>query len=353
MKLGSTLTVMCLVLASNPSLAEDVILQDWETFTQPYLVNSERPKMPGAIWREDIEGWVDVEVTVAVDGSAHNPRILATSIDGVFEKATLEAASNWRFEPATVNGKPVETTHEVRQSFFFEDNSDSISQAFARRAQGISRAFADNDLDTAWKKIGQLEEKRTRLMAEGIYMDFFKANYYEKTNQPTLALYHLNRALYMADGYVARAVREHMLRSAVKLNAEQRNFVAALARFEQLEGLVRKLPADDPIRQYAADINAAIASDQPLAWQATLERCDGCARETYSWSHPLVRKRFTLSAVPDTLEDTQLRCDEHFQYFRLRAGETYAIPEGITGCTFHANSWRAERFSLIELPAGG
>lgn len=83
-----------------------------------------------------------------------------------------------------------------------------------------------------------------------------------------------------------------------------------------------------------------------------LEHCGDCERETWSWSHPLVRNRFTLSTVPETLEDTQLKCGDQFQYFRLRAGETYQVPEGATDCHFRTNSWKQESFGFIELSAG-
>ncbi len=151
MKLVRFLAGISLVLVSSEVLSEEVILQDWESSTQPVLINSERPKLPGAIWIQDLEGWVDVEFTVAVDGTAHSPRIIETSIADVFNKATLEAVGSWRFEPATINGRPVEATHEIRQTFYFKDKRDSVSEAFFRRARGISRAFAEGDLDTAWR----------------------------------------------------------------------------------------------------------------------------------------------------------------------------------------------------------
>lgn len=350
MKYILVLSAIFLVLVSNKARSDDVVLQDWETSTQPVLINSERPRLPGAIWIQDLEGWVDVEFTVALDGTAHSPRILESSIDGVFDRATLEAVASWRFEPATINGRPVEASHEIRQSFYFEDEHDAISEAFSRRARGISRAFAKGDLDTAWKKIGQLEEKRLKMLAEGVYMDFFKATYYERTGDATLALHHLNRALPIADDHVGKAVRDQMLRSAVKLNAEQRNFAAALKRYEELEALMGKLPAEDPAHQQVAAIRSTIAGDQPLQWEAILEHCEDCEPETYTWSHPLVRNRFTLSTVPDSLEDTQVRCGDRFQYFRLRAGETYLIPDAGAGCYFRTNSWKTESFSFIELP---
>ncbi len=344
-------SVIFLVLVSKEAISDEVVLQDWETYTQPTLINSERAKIPGAMHAQDVEGWVDLEVTVGLDGTAHSPRIIETSIAGIFDKATLEAVNKWRFEPATINGKPVEATFTARQTFYFKDNRDGVTEAFFRRASGISRALAKGDLVTADKKIQQLDEKRRRTLAEGVYMDLFKSTYYEKSGDTQSALQHLNRALGSADNNIPKPVREHLLRSAVNLNAEQRNFASALNRYGELEGLMGQLPADDPAKLEALAIQSIIAGDETLEWEAILEHCKECDRETYSWSHPLLRNQFTVSTVPDSLEETQLRCGDRFQYFRLRQGETYVVPGLGADCFFHTQGWQPVSFSFIELPA--
>jgi hypothetical protein len=351
MKRVLVLSLASLAVFIQELAAEEVVLNDWDSFTQPTLINSDRPKIPGAMFSQDLEGWVDVVVTVAVDGTAYNPRITNTSIPGIFNKTTLEATKKWHFEPATINGRPVETTFEARQVFYFRDNHDAVSEAFFRRARGISRALAKGDLATALKKIEQLDEKRQRLLAEGVYMDFFKATYFEKAGDTQSALLHVNRALGIGSSYVTKPVREHLLRSAVTLDAAQLNFASVLSRFEELETLIGKLPADDPVVLQLENVQSVIRSDAPLERVAVLERCPDCDQVTYSWSHTLVRNRFTVPDVPASLEETQLRCGSRFQKFRLRSGDSYQIPEFESGCYFHTESWQPVSFSFIELPA--
>ena len=64
-----------------------------------------------------IEGWVDVEFTVAADGTTRNPVVMESSPEGMFEEATLQAISGWQYEPRVVAGRPVDQRVMLRVSF--------------------------------------------------------------------------------------------------------------------------------------------------------------------------------------------------------------------------------------------
>jgi TonB family protein len=64
-----------------------------------------------------VEGWVEVEFTVAADGSTRDMVVTAAEPAGVFEDAVLEAISAWRYEPRTVAGKAVDQRVQTRIRF--------------------------------------------------------------------------------------------------------------------------------------------------------------------------------------------------------------------------------------------
>jgi len=64
-----------------------------------------------------VEGWVEVEFTVAADGSTRDMVVTAAEPAGVFENAVLEAISDWRYEPRTVAGKAVDQRVQTRIRF--------------------------------------------------------------------------------------------------------------------------------------------------------------------------------------------------------------------------------------------
>jgi TonB family protein len=65
------------------------------------------PVYPRAAQRDGTQGWVQVEFTIAPDGSTQDLRVRNSEPAQVFDKAALDSVSRWRFEPVRKNGAPV------------------------------------------------------------------------------------------------------------------------------------------------------------------------------------------------------------------------------------------------------
>jgi serine/threonine-protein kinase len=75
------------------------------------------PKYPRNAMRRDITGYVDVSMTIAVDGSVYDITILDAKPEGTFDDAAIEAVQQWRFDPVIENGRPTEKRTAVRMAF--------------------------------------------------------------------------------------------------------------------------------------------------------------------------------------------------------------------------------------------
>jgi TonB family protein len=64
-----------------------------------------------------IEGWVEVEFTIAQDGKPQNLLVRRAEPRGVFNKAATDALARWRFEPILSNGEPIEQRAMLRMIF--------------------------------------------------------------------------------------------------------------------------------------------------------------------------------------------------------------------------------------------
>jgi TonB family protein len=64
-----------------------------------------------------IEGWVDVEFTVAETGKVKDVSVRASSNPGIFEEAAVKAVSQWRYKPVTRDGKVVPVRTQIRVRF--------------------------------------------------------------------------------------------------------------------------------------------------------------------------------------------------------------------------------------------
>ncbi len=81
------------------------------------VLKSVQPAYPMRAVNGKIEGWVDVQFTVAETGKVKDVGIRAASNPGVFDDAAVKAVSQWRYKPFLRDAKPVPVRSEIRVRF--------------------------------------------------------------------------------------------------------------------------------------------------------------------------------------------------------------------------------------------
>lgn len=84
--------------------------------THPVLVRRIRPIYPAPARRAGIQGTVLIRAVVRADGSVDRTEILKDQPFGLGE-AARQAVQQWRFEPATYNGRPIDVYYTVSFDF--------------------------------------------------------------------------------------------------------------------------------------------------------------------------------------------------------------------------------------------
>jgi protein TonB len=79
------------------------------------------PAYPARARERGTEGWVDLEFTVAKDGTTSDAVVRAAEPAGIFDRAALDAVKRWRYEPRVVGGNVVEQRVEARLRFRLAD----------------------------------------------------------------------------------------------------------------------------------------------------------------------------------------------------------------------------------------
>lgn len=80
-------------------------------------LKSVQPTYPMRAVNGKIEGWVDVEFTVAETGKVKDVSVRAASAPGVFDDAAVKAVSQWRYKPFLRDAKPVPVRSQIRVRF--------------------------------------------------------------------------------------------------------------------------------------------------------------------------------------------------------------------------------------------
>lgn len=77
------------------------------------------PEYPRAAQSRKISGYCLVEYTVTTAGTTKDIKVIDADPPGIFNKASIQAAKRFKYEPRRVNGEPVEVMG-VRNLFKFE-----------------------------------------------------------------------------------------------------------------------------------------------------------------------------------------------------------------------------------------
>ncbi|HEY0231385.1 MAG TPA: energy transducer TonB [Dokdonella sp.] len=81
------------------------------------VVTPPQPSYPSAAVRNRQNGWVEVEFTVAADGSVQNARVVNAQPARTFDREAISAIEAARFEPRLDKGRPVAATLRRRIEF--------------------------------------------------------------------------------------------------------------------------------------------------------------------------------------------------------------------------------------------
>ena len=77
------------------------------------------PVYPRRALTRGIEGYVLLEFTVTETGSVQDPQVVEASPPGIFDRAAIQAALRFKYQPRVVDGQPI-AVHGVQNMITFE-----------------------------------------------------------------------------------------------------------------------------------------------------------------------------------------------------------------------------------------
>ena len=84
------------------------------------LLHQTRPVYPAELQQLGIEGTVVLRAVISTEGTVLSPKVMNTSVDPRLAKIALDAFTQWRYQPALLNGQPVETVTTITLEFALE-----------------------------------------------------------------------------------------------------------------------------------------------------------------------------------------------------------------------------------------
>ncbi len=105
--------VMSMRVVRPPAAPEPAVLPENRLRRTAFVA----PTYPSRARERGTEGWVDLEFTVAKDGTTRDAVVRAAQPEGTFDRAALDAVKRWRYEPRVVGGDVIEQRVEARLRF--------------------------------------------------------------------------------------------------------------------------------------------------------------------------------------------------------------------------------------------
>lgn len=102
---------------SPPAAQESAVAAE----TPPRIVARVAPEYPTLARQRRIEGWVELEYVVGVDGRVRDVRVLDSYPNRVFDSAAERSLLRWQFVPGTRDGEPSETVGRTRLDFALDN----------------------------------------------------------------------------------------------------------------------------------------------------------------------------------------------------------------------------------------
>jgi TonB family protein len=111
--LNAKIMALRVVRTTAVETVEPTVLQENQMRRTAFMA----PTYPARARERGTEGWVDLEFTVARDGTTRDAVVRAADPAGTFDRAALDAVKRWRYEPRVVDGTVVEQRVETRLRF--------------------------------------------------------------------------------------------------------------------------------------------------------------------------------------------------------------------------------------------
>lgn len=313
---------------------------DLDVYSGPRSIEFKAPRYPKSRQLRLREGWVQLNLMVDTEGRPYEIAVTDSTGDEAFEQSAIEAMEASTFEPASMNGEPIDAGYNVKVRFALEGGDQSARPAFAHAYRRVMDAVGKGDRRSAEALLAELD---VRNLYEDAHYHLARYAYLEAWGSPSEQLAAIKRAIahesdatYLPDEMFTRA-----LQSKFALQLQVQDFGGAL----QTWGTLRTRDLSDPVRQ---SLEGAIAEIKRLKSDDRAFSVTGRIANGTSWYFALLKKRFQIDKVNGAVAEIKLRCDTDFVFFRHDPQMRYSVADRFGDCRLEVVGDPGTTFRLVQ-----
>jgi hypothetical protein len=270
-----------------------------------------------------------------------------------FEEAAIASIQNRLYEPAQLDGIPVEQAmNNVKIIFALEDGPQGARPWFVSAYRRINRSIGDTDLETAFERLSDLgSELRMNLYEDAWYwwLNFLYLDASGSTDKDEMKA-SLRKAIGYDESYLAPEMFVAAAQRLYIMSIEDGEISDALSVFAKLRDAESAREAGSyeqvmkELSSHVKAVNEVVAGTGILATSAEVGRYG-------YWVHELLRKSFSLADVEGELELVDIRCTVGTgRYSSITEENVWTIPDGWEECGVYIKGREGSTFTLYEYP---
>jgi len=308
------------------------------------------PKYPASELRHRRQGWVELNYVVTEEGNVVEPVVEASSGSRAFERAAINTVKRWRYEPALLNGEPIQQCKTaVRISFAIDGSQTGVSRGFRSRYKKMDETLDRGDIDSASAELERAFQSEGLTLGELSWLWALQARIAGLRGDKEQQLIAVRRALAVSEKWIPEQLRTGLLTTRVVLEIEKGNYSAAMDAYSALKTVdgadTSKL---DPI---AEKVRALAESDQLLFKTAEIGGIESCKTCASRWRYKPLRRAIEITDIDGKLENLEFRCEWQRYVDEAREGIAWKIPDSWGECSVVVYGETGSTFRLVELPA--
>ena len=344
MRIG--LCLLALSLVARAAVADES--SSHRIYAKP--VERTAPRYPASELASGQQGWVELNYVVTEEGKVIEPVVEASSGSRAFERAAINTVKRWRYEPAMVNGEPIQQCKTaVRISFAIDGSQKGVSRSFNRKYRKISEALNEGNVDFARSELEGAFETKGLTLGELSWLWALQARVEGKQGDKERQLVAVRRALSGSKGWIPDSLRTGLLKTQMILEIEDGDYSSAMNAYAALQAIGGADMSE--LDQFAAKIQTLADSDQLLVKAAEIGgigNCESCATQ---WRYKPLRRAIEIAEIDGELGDLELRCEWHRYVGAAREGVAWEIPDSWGDCSVVVHGEAGSTFKLFEIPA--
>jgi protein TonB len=285
------------------------------------------------------EGWVQLNFMVSSAGKPYEIYVCQSVGSREFQQAAIRAIEHASFEPASVNGKPIESATSIKVKFYLNGGQKGARPEFIDSYRTFEKAIDRRDKVSADAVLAKLPVSNPYEDAYAGVAEYQYALYWGDERQQMAGLRRAIASESIAQ-YLPKPMFISALYSMLELDVKSKDYADALSTWTVL----KKSETD----------KGRLAALEPMIDRIEALRSDSRVYEVpsqiaeSSWSYKLFKSTFHLVVSEGHISDMKLYCEQRYVSLRFDPELEYRVAPRYGSCTLDLIGEPATRFKLVQ-----